>query len=195
MWDYVLSFNQRTDPALKDPIVKQAIAYAIDKQRLVDIARLKYGTVTETFIPSAFFGPGYDDPNAVKYEYNVFLANKMLDAAGYLDIDADGIRELPTPPSDRDGDGIPDNLDACPDIPGFPEYGGCPGEEEKLEDLKTRIDSLSVSLTEAKALITTLETNVEATKTQLTNSLNMSYGLAIVALLVAIIAVYYAFKK
>jgi outer membrane protein OmpA-like peptidoglycan-associated protein len=36
----------------------------------------------------------------------------------------------PPPPSDRDGDGVPDMLDACPDVPGVasndPKQNGCP---------------------------------------------------------------------
>ena len=192
MWDYVISFNQRFDPALQDPVVKKAIAYAIDRQQLVDIARLGYGTVTDTFIPSAFFGPAYENPDATIYEYNVFLANQMLDAAGYLDIDADGIREMPAPAPDSDGDGIPDDIDACPDTPGLPEYGGCPGEVETLEELEAIVDSLSTSLSEMRSLITTLESNVESLSSRLNSSLNMAYGLGIVALLIAIVAVYFA---
>ena len=34
--------------------------------------------------------------------------------------------EAPPPPSDRDGDGILDDDDKCPDTPGVPEYDGCP---------------------------------------------------------------------
>ena len=170
MWDYVISFNQRTDPALQDPVVKKAIAYAIDKQRLVDIARLGYGTPTETFIPSAFFGTAYEDPNATKYEYNVFLANQILDAAGYLDIDADGIREMPALPADSDGDGVPDDRDACPYTAGLPAYGGCPGEVARITDLEDRIDKLI-------------------------NSINMSYGLGIVAIIVAVVGVYFATRE
>jgi peptide/nickel transport system substrate-binding protein len=200
MWDYILSLNQGghgtvSYPVLQDPVVKKAIAYAIDKQQLVDIARLGYGTVTDDFIPPAFFGSAYEDPDAVRYEYNVFLANQILDAAGYLDIDADGIREMPAPVPDSDGDGIPDNLDACPDTPGLPEYGGCPGEVETLEELEDMVDSLSTSLSETRSQITTLESNVETLSSRLNSSLNMAYGLGIVALLIAIVAVYYAMRS
>jgi OOP family OmpA-OmpF porin len=32
----------------------------------------------------------------------------------------------PLPPPDRDGDGIPDSEDECPDVPGLARYKGCP---------------------------------------------------------------------
>jgi peptide/nickel transport system substrate-binding protein len=195
MWDYVISFNQRFDPALQDPVVKKAIAYAIDRQQLVDIARLGYGTVTDTFIPSAFFGPAYENPDATTYEYNVFLANQMLDAAGYLDIDADGIREMPAPAPDSDGDGIPDTLDACPQVPGLPEYGGCPGEVETIEELEDLIDALSATVSETQTTVTELEGEMQTMRAQLNSSLNMAYGLGAVALIVAIVAIYFGMRK
>ncbi len=36
----------------------------------------------------------------------------------------------PPPAADRDGDTIPDFEDGCPDTPGDPAFGGCPGYEE-----------------------------------------------------------------
>jgi outer membrane protein OmpA-like peptidoglycan-associated protein len=49
---------------------------------------------------------------------------------------ADNVDQCPTVPGpkenngcpygDRDNDGIPDNLDLCPDVPGIPEEHGCP---------------------------------------------------------------------
>ena len=181
MWDYIISFNQGghgalIDPALQDPVVKKAIAHAIDKQRLVDIARLGYGTATDNYIPPAFFGPAYEDPNAVTYEYNVFLANQMLDAAGYLDIDADGIREMPAP--------VEEEEEEVPEV-----------EVERIEALEGTVTSLTASLAETRGLVTTLETNLEALRAQLNSSLNMSYGFAVVAILVAIVAIYFAMRK
>ncbi|UCD46033.1 MAG: hypothetical protein JSV27_06000 [Candidatus Bathyarchaeota archaeon] len=177
MWDYVISFNQRTDPALQDPVVKKAIAHAIDRQRLVDIARLGYGTATATFIPPAFFGPAYDNPDATLYEFNVFLANKMLDAAGYLDTDADGIREMPV-------EVVEEEEEEEPAV-----------ELEKIEELEQSVETLTASVTDALGLVTSLEDDLGSLRTQLNSSLNMSYGLGALALLVAIVAVYYAMRK
>ncbi len=33
---------------------------------------------------------------------------------------------MPLPPVDRDGDGVPDSLDACPDVKGLARFKGCP---------------------------------------------------------------------
>ena len=174
MWDYVISFNQRTDPALQDPVVKKAIAYAIDKQQLVDIARLGYGTATETFIPPQFFGSAYENPDATTYEYNVFLANQMLDAAGYLDIDADGIREMPAPSEEEEEEVV---------------------APETIEELQEAIEGLSTTLSETRGQMTTLESEVESLNGRLNSSLNIAYGIAAVALIVALVAAYYAMKR
>jgi len=175
MWDYVLSFNQRTDPALQDPVVKKAIAYAIDRQELVDIVRLGYGTATETFIPPEFFGPAYENPDAMTYEYNVFLANQMLDAAGYLDIDADGIREMPAPAEEEEE-----------------EEAVAP---ETIEELQAAIEGLSTTLSETRGQMTLLTSEVAALTGRLNSSLNIAYGIAIVALIAALVAAYYAMKS
>lgn len=175
MWDYYINFNQRTNPALQDPVVKKAIAHAIDKNRLVEIARLSYGTVTNTYITPAFFGPAYENPDATTYEYNVFLANQMLDAAGYLDIDADGIREMPV---------------AAPE-----EEEETPIEAETIEELQEEMMAMSASLSDATSQITSLEADIEALSSRVNSSLNMAYGLGIVALLVAVIAIYYAMRR
>ena len=176
MWDYYINFNQRTNPALKDPVVKKAIAHAIDRNRLVEIARLSYGTVTDTYITPAFFGPAYENPDATTYEYNVFLANQMLDAAGYLDIDADGIREMPVAVEEPDEE-----------PPTF--------EAETIEELEDEIASLSSSLSMTASSVSSLESDIEALNSRLNNSLNIAYGVAIVALLLAIVAVYYATRN
>ncbi len=41
---------------------------------------------------------------------------------------------------DRDGDGIPDDEDWCPDLPGLPEIHGCPDEDTDHDGVPNRID-------------------------------------------------------
>jgi len=97
-WDYVLGFNM-TIPGLDDLTVRQAISLAMDRQYLVNVGRLGFGTITNSSIPAAFY-PSYYSPDGAFVE-DVDLANEILDDAGYLDIDNDGVREFPgvAPPS------------------------------------------------------------------------------------------------
>lgn len=80
-------------PALRDRDVRLALAYATDKQKLIDVILLGYGTPGLTLIPD---GLGMWFNNSIKdYEYDVAKANQMLDDAGYKDADSDGIRDMP----------------------------------------------------------------------------------------------------
>jgi len=93
-WDYVLGFNL-TIPGLDDPIVREAICYAIDRQEIIDVARGGYGTATWTTIPEAFF-PAYYNESGKFPAQNITYANQLLDDAGYNDTDDDGIRNFPS---------------------------------------------------------------------------------------------------
>ena len=80
-------------PALRDRNVRLAMAYAVDKQRLVDEVLLGLADPGLTLIPKglgAFYNTAIKD-----YEYDAAKANQILDDAGYLDTDANGIREMP----------------------------------------------------------------------------------------------------
>ncbi|TDD53473.1 ABC transporter substrate-binding protein [Kribbella antibiotica] len=82
-------------PALKDPRVRQALHYAIDKQKLVDetqngLARPADGSIIPPLYKSFF----WEASGAEKITYNVAKANEILDAAGYKK-GADGIRTMP----------------------------------------------------------------------------------------------------
>ena len=92
-WDYVIGFNM-TIPGFDDLQVRKAICYAINREQLVDIGRLGFGTPTNSSIPYEFF-PEYYHEDGVFYEYDVATANQILEDAGYIDTDADGIREFP----------------------------------------------------------------------------------------------------
>lgn len=80
-------------PALRDLVVRQAMAHAIDKQQLIDVALLGLGAPGLGLVPVAlgdFFAADLQD-----YPFDLELANRLLDEAGYLDTNNDGIRECP----------------------------------------------------------------------------------------------------
>jgi peptide/nickel transport system substrate-binding protein len=90
-WDYILGMNC-TLPGLDDFEVRRAIAYGINRQQLITVGRLGYGTTTTSVIPETFFPGLYDDDGDFP-EQNVTLANEILDNAGWVDTNANGIRD------------------------------------------------------------------------------------------------------
>jgi len=93
-WDYLWGLNI-TVPGLDDINVRKAMAFAIDRTELINIGRLGFGTATYSAIPDTFFPSLFNA--STNFIENVTLANEILDAAGYVDTDADGI---------RNGDGV-----------------------------------------------------------------------------------------
>ena len=80
-------------PALRDVTVRQALAHATDKQKLIDVVLLGLGDPGLTLIPrqlGTFFNSELDD-----FAYDTALANQMLEEAGYLDSNGDSVREDP----------------------------------------------------------------------------------------------------
>ncbi|MHA2143387.1 MAG: ABC transporter substrate-binding protein [Candidatus Thorarchaeota archaeon] len=82
-------------PGLDEFEVRRAIAYAIDRQELINIGRLGFGTSIKSVIPEAFY-PGFYHPDGNFPEYNISIANQILDSAGWIDNDMNGIRENET---------------------------------------------------------------------------------------------------
>lgn len=80
-------------PALRDRAVRQALAYATDKQKIVDVVLLGLGAPGLTLIPDGL-GMWYND-TIQDYPFDIAEANRILDEAGYLDSDGDGVREMP----------------------------------------------------------------------------------------------------
>ena len=80
------------NPVLKDVKFRQAIAWAIDKQKIVDSCMGGYATVG-----SSICGPGTDGawtPTADEaFGFDLEKSKQMLEAAGYKDADGDGVRE------------------------------------------------------------------------------------------------------
>ena len=70
-----------------------ALAHATDKQQIIDVVLLGLGSPGLTLIPDSL-GVYYND-QLEDYAYDLDLANQILDDAGYLDTDGDGVREMP----------------------------------------------------------------------------------------------------
>lgn len=80
-------------PALRDLTVRRALAHATDKQKIVDVVLLGLGTPGLTLIPDGL-GVWYND-TIEDFAFDIGEANRLLDEAGYLDTDGDGVREMP----------------------------------------------------------------------------------------------------
>jgi len=80
-------------PALRDRNVRLALAHATDKQNIIDVAMLGLAQPGLTLVAS---GQAYWYNDTLQdYAFDVDRANQILDDAGYLDTDGDGIREMP----------------------------------------------------------------------------------------------------
>jgi len=93
-------------------------------------------------LPTADAGP----PPVQDAGPQVVAVPKDSDGDGIPD-DVDRCPTVPGPPEnfgcpwgDRDKDGIPDNLDACPDVPGIPELKGCPDVDTDKDGIPDRLD-------------------------------------------------------
>ncbi len=73
--------------------MRQALAYATDKQDITNTATLGFTTPGTTIISPAL-GRWYNT-SLKDYTYDLEQANRILDEAGYIDQNNDGVREAP----------------------------------------------------------------------------------------------------
>jgi peptide/nickel transport system substrate-binding protein len=85
-------------PALLDVQVRRALATAMDKQEIIDVTQLGLAAPGLSMVPNGL-GDFYASEVA-DYAFSVDAANQLLDDAGYMDTDGDGIRECPASMSD-----------------------------------------------------------------------------------------------
>ncbi len=81
-----LAFNLRNQ-YLKNLQVRQAIAHAIDRDRIVRDLLLGFGAVTNSLFPEDHWAHA---DGLVSYDYDPEKAKQLLDQAGYPDPDGDG---------------------------------------------------------------------------------------------------------
>jgi peptide/nickel transport system substrate-binding protein len=92
--------NEKDDSPFMDPKklawfsdihFRQAIAHSIDKKRILEV--VKYGL---GYFQDSAMGPGaafFHNPEVRKYDYDLNKANQILEQAGYVDRNGDGVRE------------------------------------------------------------------------------------------------------
>ncbi len=96
---FELAFNMSAEfpghPAVQDPAVREAIDYAIDKQQIVDVVFQGHASVCPT---GWACGPYYEEKvpdDLAVTPFDLEKAGRILDDAGYVDADGDGVRETP----------------------------------------------------------------------------------------------------
>ncbi|MEP7003217.1 MAG: peptide ABC transporter substrate-binding protein [Chloroflexota bacterium] len=79
-----------TRPVFRDRVVRQAIATAIDRGRVLQVAADGRGSVADEFVPSSSWAFVKDVP---RISPSAADAKAMLDVADWIDHDGDGIRD------------------------------------------------------------------------------------------------------
>jgi len=100
--DYCKKYPDNVNPAVQDPVVRTAISWAIDRQTLVDKVWAGYGSPGTTIVPPYSSVFHYEPTADEKIGFDIDKANQMLEDAGYVDTDNNGIRNDPTSGKDVD---------------------------------------------------------------------------------------------
>jgi peptide/nickel transport system substrate-binding protein len=86
------SYSKGTQPAsLGDPVVRLAMEYAIDREQINTVVYLGYNKPATTIIAPVLGDWHNDEVETISFD--IAMANKVLDDAGYKDSDGDGVRE------------------------------------------------------------------------------------------------------
>lgn len=133
-----MAYQQEGNEALEDLEVRQALAHAVDRQRIVDTILPEGSEVASQFMPPTLDGWS---PDVTQYEYDPDKAMQLLDDAGYADLEIDFCYPtevtrpyMPAPrdifdiiKADLEAAGITVNEDSMPwgDYVAHTDAGGC----------------------------------------------------------------------
>lgn len=87
---YALIFLNLIEPALREKEVRQALLWGIDRQRIIDQILEGQAIVAHSIYPPGSWAFKPDIPH---YFYDPNQARTLLEAAGWMDQDGDGVRE------------------------------------------------------------------------------------------------------
>jgi peptide/nickel transport system substrate-binding protein len=85
-----LNHQNPNTPFFKDAAVRRALMYGLDRQRLVDTVLKGQGMVAHS--PIMPYSWAYDQ-EMPRYDYDPETARQLLDQAGWVDSDGDGVRD------------------------------------------------------------------------------------------------------
>jgi peptide/nickel transport system substrate-binding protein len=84
--------NSLGNPVLLDEEFRHAIAWSIDREAIVRVAMQGYATVgSSLMVPYSTYH--WEPPATMAFGYDPAKANSILEAAGYKDVNGDGLRE------------------------------------------------------------------------------------------------------
>ena len=87
--------NSGGNPLLLDPVIREAMSWAMDRQRLVDVVLGGKGRKGSVVLPPGLGDAFLEIPEGEQANGNPDKAREILEAAGYIDRDGDGVRESP----------------------------------------------------------------------------------------------------
>jgi peptide/nickel transport system substrate-binding protein len=82
--DFIINSNphKKSHRELLNPKVKEAFDHAVDRKKIISVVWLGAAQLPSSIIPSSA-GAGWHDPHLKVPAFNIKLANKLLDQAGY----------------------------------------------------------------------------------------------------------------
>jgi peptide/nickel transport system substrate-binding protein len=84
--------NSKGNPVLRDQQFRTAVNWAVDRQKVVDVAYQNYATLGSSLVvPYSKYH--WEPPAGTAFTYDPAKARQILDTAGYKDVDGDGYRE------------------------------------------------------------------------------------------------------
>ena len=88
----IVLFNQTNPdvPFFQEKSVRQALYYGLDRENLINNVAGGQGIIAHSIVLPENWA---HNPEVKKYEYDPVRANQLLDEAGWVDLDGDGVRE------------------------------------------------------------------------------------------------------
>ncbi len=86
----ILNLKNPDTPFFQERAVRQALQYSLNRERLIEQAIAGQGIVADSPIPANSWAHAADLPT---FAYNPAQATRLLDEAGWIDRDADGVRD------------------------------------------------------------------------------------------------------